>query len=559
MFLATYDWIKDRDQSRPVQYERAELKRNTDIFCPMYYKIHEMVAYAERRQPRPLIQCEYAHAMGNSSGNIMDYWEVIDKYEQLQGGFIWDWVDQGLTMYTEEGVKYWGYGGDFEPKGQHEDGSFCLNGLVFPDRSIHPGIWEVKRAYQYVDFETVSLRSDLIMVRNKYDFISLEGFDILWELLENGSVVKTGIIESPGAGPGETIALKLDMGEVEMLPGSEYHLNVKAVTRSETALVPAGHIVANEQFALTPPLTGRSAQEEFAASGSDQVSIEESGEKVVIRMKDGTMVFDRKTGFLELYSMEGIDLLSGGPVPNFWRAPTENDFGNNMHLRSAMWRSFDQELQLQSIVPLKTDLVAMLLTEYIHPENGSTYKVSYTINNEGEILVDVQFNPGSDRFPEMPRFGMFLELTGDFNHLEYYGRGPHENYIDRNHSSNVGLYKSTVDEQYVPYITNGENGNKTEVRWLALTNSKGTGLGIKGIPLVDFSALHYSQDDLDREVRDGAHTIDLERSESVFLNVDWKQMGVGGDDSWGARTHSPYLIPCGPLKYSFIIVPLHRY
>ncbi len=186
-FYATYDWIKQRDMSRPVQYERAEHDRNTDIFCPMYARIADMIAYAESFPDKPLIQCEYAHAMGNSSGNIMDYWEVIDRYEQLQGAFIWDWVDQGLTKYTEDGTKYWGYGGDFEPEDQHVDGSFCLNGLVFPDRTIHPGIWEVKRAYQYIGFESVPFRPDLLMVKNKYGFISLEGFDILWELMEDGT------------------------------------------------------------------------------------------------------------------------------------------------------------------------------------------------------------------------------------------------------------------------------------------------------------------------------------------------------------------------------------
>ncbi|MDX2429676.1 MAG: DUF4981 domain-containing protein, partial [Bacteroides sp.] len=440
-----------------------------------------------------------------------------------------------------------------------EDGSFCLNGLVFPDRTIHPGLWEVKRAYQYVGFETVALRSDLLMLRNKYDFISLEGFDILWEMLENGSVVNSGAIESPNAGPGETLALALDLDPGEMKPGKEYHLNVKAVTRNGTALVSAGHVVASEQFSLTPPLDGSAVQEEFMAVGSDEVSIDESGEKVVISIKDGTMVFDRRSGYLELYSMEGLDLLTGGPFPNFWRAPTENDFGNNMPLRSSLWRYFGEDLELQSIVPVKTDQIAMLQTEYIHPENGSTYRVSYTVNNEGEILVDVQFNPGSDRFPVMPRFGMSLELSDEFDHVAYYGRGPHENYIDRNHSSGVGLYESTVEEQYVPYITNGENGNKTETRWISLSNNEGRGILIKGLPLFDFSALPYSQSSLNREVRDGAHTTDLELSGKVYLNVDWKQMGVGGDDSWGARTHTSYLLSPEPLKYSFIIVPLHRY
>ncbi|MCP4310527.1 MAG: DUF4981 domain-containing protein [Bacteroidetes bacterium] len=555
-FYATYDWISQRDRSRPVQYERAGHDRNTDIYCPMYEGIPDMIKYAEKHPGKPLIQCEYSHAMGNSNGNIMDYWEVIDRYEQLQGGFIWDWVDQGLTKYSDEGVKYWGYGGDFEPEGQHHSGSFCLNGLVASDRSIHPGIWEVKRAYQYVDFELVPFRSDLLMIRNKYGFISLEDFDVHWELMEDGSPVSSGSIESPAVEPGETIPFKLQLDMDVMVPGKEYHFDVKAVTRSATPLIPAGHVIAIEQFAMTPPLVTDVAQDEFRDTGSDQVSIDESVKKLVFRISDGEMVFDRKSGHLESYVIEGETLLSEGPLPNFWRAPTENDFGNNMHSRCAMWRTFGKELVLQSLVPVQTDKTAMLFAEYIHPENGSNYKVSYSFNNRGEILVSVEFRPAADNYPLIPRFGMTLVVPEGYSNLEYFGRGPHENYIDRNHSSLVGRYKSTVEEQSVYYNTNGENGNKTETRWLSLTNSEGLGIKIKGSPLFDFSALHYSQDDLDREVRDGAHPIDLEKSEKVFLNVDWKQMGVGGDNSWGAHTHAAYVLAPGWVKYSFVIVPL---
>lgn len=554
-FYATYDWIKDRDQTRPVQYERAEHERNTDIFCPMYSRIHDMIEYAESHPDKPLIQCEYSHAMGNSNGNIMDYWKVIDQYEQLQGAFIWDWVDQGLTLHTEDGVKYWGYGGDFEPEGQHHDGSFCLNGLVWPDRSVHPGIWEVKRAYQYVDFKAVPFRADQLLIKNKYGFISLVDFDILWELIENGSPVSSGSIESPDIKPGDESAFKLQLENDIMRPGKEYHLNVKAVTRNASPMLPAGHVVATEQFALTSSPVTEKAGDEFEEAGTDKVSIDESMERILIATPDGEIVFDRKSGYLESYQVSGKSLLSSGPRPNFWRAPTENDFGNKMPERCAMWKNFGKELVLQSLVPVQAENAVILLAEYIHPENGSNYRISYSFNNQSEIRVNVEFSPGSDSFPEIPRFGMAMVLPEGYKYLEYFGRGPHENYIDRNASSGVGLYKGTVDEQYVPYITNGENGNKTETRWLSLTNSEGWGIQIKGEFLFDFSALHYSQDDLDREVRDGAHTIDLEKSEKIFLNVDWKQMGVGGDDSWRARTHAAYVLPSEPIEYSFIIVP----
>jgi len=554
-FYATYDWIKERDLTRPVQYERAEHDRNTDIYCPMYERIEDMIKFAERHPDKPLIQCEYAHAMGNSTGNFMDYWKVIDSYEQLQGGFIWDWVDQGLVKYTEDGTKYWAYGGDFEPEDQYVDGSFCLNGLVFPDRTIHPGIWEVKRAYQYVDFKQLPFRQDRLIVKNKYDFISLDGFDIEWELMEDGTMLNSGTILVPEVKPGEELQLEFKHG-AELLPGKEYHLNFKVLTKNDAPLVPAGHVVATEQFALTSPPVAEKSQLEFQEVGVEQVSIMEMDEKILVVVGGGEIVFDRKTGNMESYVMGDLPLLSVGPRPNFWRAPIENDFGNNMPIRSALWKSFGKDLELQTLVPFQTDNSATLLAAYIHPETSSTYTVIYAFNNRGEVMVSVNFSPGTLNLPAMPRFGMTMVVENGFNQLEYFGRGPHENYIDRNHSSNVGLYESSVEEQYVPYITNGENGNKTEARWLNLSNSDGRGISIKGSPLFDFSALHYAQANLERPARRApAHTIDLVKSDKVFLNVDWKQIGVGGDDSWGARTHAAYMIERGPLEYSFIIVP----
>jgi beta-galactosidase len=254
--------------------------------------------------------------------------------------------------------------------------------------------------------------------------------------------------------------------------------------------------------------------------------------------------------------MKQKQLLSAGPAPNFWRAPVENDFGYRMENRFGMWKNFGKELELQTLVPAKPDSLVVVIVEYMHPDNGSTCKIAYHCNVAGEILVTTEFYPSADNFPVVPRFGMQLVVPEGFDKLEYFGRGPHENYIDRNHASHVGLYQSTVEEQYVPYISTGENGNKTHVRWLTLSDGRGNGIRIQGSPTIDFSALHFSQDQLDREKRDGAHTIDLVRSDKVFLNVDWKQMGVGGDNSWGATPHVPYMLRAVPMKYSYMISPL---
>ncbi len=578
-FNATYDWISQRDPSRPVQYERAESGRNTDIFCPMYAPIHDMIRFAESHPSKPLIQCEYAHAMGNSSGNIIDYWKVIDRYDQMQGGFIWDWVDQGLVKYTSEGEKYWAYGGDFGPEDVPSDGTFCLNGLVFPDRTVKPGLIEVKRAYQYVHFEPVPFTPRKVRVTNRHDFTDLDRFDLRWELTGEKGVEASGLIEAPSLKPGSARVFELEIPESAAGGDGEYFINLEAVTRQSSGLVPAGHVVAGAQFPLHPERTGSFSASGHSGSlpeegrqeegrqeeglpeggfpgGGEGLELVETRQEITIQMPGGEVVFDRETGQMISYVQGGRILIEQGPRPNFWRAPTENDFGNRMPFRCAMWKPFGGELELQSLVPVREENNNLLLAEYIHPGNGSNYVVEYHFGSGGEVLVKVRFVPGADDFPEIPRFGMQLVIPEGFDRLEYFGRGPHENYSDRNHAAHVGRYAGIVEEQYVPYISNGENGNKTDVRWLTLTAEDGTGIMVKGAPIFDFSALHYSQDDLDREQRDGAHTIDLEKSEKVFLNVDLGQMGVGGDNSWGARTHAAYVLRAVPMEFSFMILPV---
>jgi beta-galactosidase len=336
--------------------------------------------------------------------------------------------------------------------------------------------------------------------------------------------------------------------------GREYFLSFYAQTREAGSMVPAGHRVAQDQFALTP---GEQSQPTaLAAGGAEQVKVIESKEGLLLQFADGKVEFDRSSGDISAYVVNGKALLEKGPRPNTWRAPTENDFGNNMHRRMAIWRTFGKELQLQSLVPVQTDAETMVLAEYIHPEYGCHYQVEYMVDGKGVIRVHAKFDPLNDGLPDIPRFGMHMVLPAGLENLEYFGRGPHENYNDRNHSSLVGRYKSTVTEQYVRYNTNGENGNKTDVRWLTLTDESGVGIRIEGDPVIDFSALHFSIDELDREERDGPHPTDMQVSELVFLNVDLEQMGVGGDDSWGAKTHAQYMIYPEPLEYSYVISPV---
>ena len=548
-FDATYDWIKSRDLTRPVQYERAMTGRNTDIFCPMYYRIPAMLGYVNEIREKPLIQCEYAHAMGNSTGNFVDYWDAIESHDQLQGGCIWDWVDQGIAKYTEDGTKYWAYGGDFGPENVPSDGTFCLNGLVFPDRTPHPGLQEVKKVYQYIEFEPVDFSFDELRITNKYDFRSLDNFGIYWELESEGTVIQQGTLMNPQLGPREAKIFTLGIEPFKPEPKKEYFLNLTAFQLDGDALIPSGHIFAYDQFPVPVP-----SARNLKTSDNGRKVVYETSEEIKIDAGNQTLSFSKETGFLISILKNGEEYLFQPFGINFWRAPIENDFGNNMPKRLAVWRNAGQNAELRSINhEQNAEGYYVVDVDYWLPDVECNYYINYEINGEGDVRVNTWMEAGEKPNPELPRFGMTLALLAPFDLLEWYGRGPHENYQDRNESAIVGHYKSSVKEQYVPYIAPQENGYKTDTRWLALRDSKGKGLMIKGYPHVSFSALHFSNEDLSREQRDGMHTIDLQERKEIFLNIDLAQMGVGGDDSWNAKPLAKYSLPFKNYGYSFVI------
>ena len=548
-FDATYDFIKERDPSRPVHYERAGTGRNTDIFCPMYYTLNGMLRYAEDFRDKPLIQCEYAHAMGNSVGNLIDYWKLIRKYDQLQGGSIWDWVDQGIAKYTDEGVKYWAYGGDFGPPDVPSDGTFCINGLVFPDRTPHPSLMEVKKVYQDIHFIPVDFSFDEIEIYNEYFFIDLKDYAIYWELEARGEVLQDGMLMNPNILPGESKIFTLGIVPFEPEPGVEYFLNLTAFKLSGNEITPPGHIFAYDQFLVPSPVRVEGKKEDTGA----KVVIED---KDVIRVSAGDVefVFSKLSGFLTSIKKGEKEFLEKELALNFWRAPIENDFGNNMPVRQGVWRKAGNNAVPREIIHEQNDAGYYVVNvDYWLEEVESEYFVEYRINGDGELKIETFLLPEGKDYPDLPRFGVSLVLPGEFENLEWYGRGPQENYSDRNTGALVGLYYGTVSDQYVAYIAPEENGYKTDTRWLSLKNEEGNGLLISGDPLVSYSALHFSTDDLTRDKRDGYHTVDLKPRPEVFLNVDLGQMGVGGDNAWGAKPHAEYCIPFRPMGYSFFI------
>ncbi|MBN2174246.1 MAG: DUF4981 domain-containing protein [Bacteroidales bacterium] len=762
-FTACYNWIKSNDLTRPVHYERAGQGPNTDIYCPMYASIDYIEKYAQKPQKKPLILCEYAHAMGNSTGNLQDYWDVIEKYDQLQGGSIWDWVDQGLLKTDENGVEYFAYGGDFGPEDVPSDGNFCANGLVSADRTLHPGLFEVKKVYQNIDVLPLKPEKGQITLVNKYFFRSLDFVDMQWQLLANGKVELAGDIGSPGIHPQTKLNLTLPFTSYKPVPGKEYFLNFRFMLNRDEGLLKKGHVVAMEQLALNSEWT----TEPFLTDNFASLKVAENETHIDVIAPNFRVSIDRQMGHMASYTYYDEKIILNGPKPNFWRAPTDNDFGNGMDSRCAVWKqaSYDPNVDQVSVeqvskgevivtamkkleevkatvtntyrilgngdVEVKQELLpdptperkrdyfkpfegstgisftkdeplflelppiqdemldaftlqirlqadeftrknavwenqtwspgALHLefrngtlcfflygTDYIYfdfPfEPGKTYdvalvynyidknltlfvdqklveeknlssavalsvdEVSYIGGYEGEdrfflgkldnfklwnralepaeikgakmmgpgLLVSLNFEEldggrlqgmagGIDAkilereipMPELPRFGMLMKVPGKYEKLKWYGRGPHENYWDRKTSAFVDVYESTPREQYFPYIRPQENGYKTDTRWLALQDSTGKGLMIIGEPLVSFSALNFTMEDLDQGSKQNyRHANDLVPKDFISLHVDYKQTGVGGDDSWGARPHPKYTLQYGGYEYNYIIRPL---
>jgi len=553
-FENAYAWIKKRDASRPVQYERAELRADTDIYCPMYSEIADLEAYARENQARPLIMCEYAHSMGNSTGNLQDYWDVIERYDQLQGGFIWDWVDQGFADRNEKGEMFWAFGGDYGPPGTPSDRNFCCNGLVAPDRTPHPALAEVKKVYQYIKFRPADLRTGRIEVRNAFDFVSLDGFKIHWSVESRGKKLSEGDIEKPDVRPHEGREFALDLPALLPESGAEYFLNIEAVTTQGTVLVPVGHVAAAEQFKL--PVEAKPIDSVSLSLGkldlrSDDAAVFVTGDKLALK-------FDKLTGVLASFKLDGVELIQRGPEPNFWRAPTDNDFGNGMPERCAAWRKASLERTVKSFEAKRTGQGGVEVdVVFEFPSVPAVFTVAYAISGTGEIRIENSFKPAAGvKLPEVPRLGLKMILPAGFERIEWFGRGPQENYQDRKTGAFVGLYRMTLAEQVMPYVSPQEYGTRTDVRWVAVLNTDGRGLLAEGGPVLEFSALPYTAEDLTQESRGSKHPVDVPKRGFSCLTLDHVQMGVGGDDSWGARPHPQYTIQPEPCRWSIRLVPL---
>ncbi|MGL5787886.1 MAG: glycoside hydrolase family 2 TIM barrel-domain containing protein [Bacteroidales bacterium] len=554
-FETIYNWTKKRDTSRPVQYEGSRRTGVSDIFCPMYARIYTLREHANQRQVRPLILCEYAHAMGNSVGNLQDYWDLIYKYDQLQGGFIWDWVDQTIEHKDDKGNKIWAYGGDLGFVGVPNDSNFCANGLVAADRSLHPHIWEVKKVYQYIDFQPVPFTSNQILIKNRYDFIDLNHVNIQWTIESDGKNIQSGTFLLPGLQANSDTVVTLPLESIQPVPGKEYFLKLEAVRNSDEPLVKSGHIEAMSQWQLPVFAANNNIR-----SVSGKSSISDNKNKLMISGANYYMQFSKISGEMDSLTYGNTNYLMKGITPNFWRPLTDNDVPNKTLFRCGTWKKASEQKTLRSIN--YTELangVIKVTTLFDLKQQNSTLEIVYQIRPDGVYKTSMTFTPGTKELPEMPRFGAFMILPGTFDNMTWLGRGPHENYADRKNSAPIGKYSSDVWSQFHAYVRPQETANKCDVRWLSLCDNSGNGLLITGDKPLSVSAWNTTQDKLDHIPFpiERKHGGSIQKEDFVWLNIDAEQMGVGGDNSWGAQVHPEYTIT--PLKrtYSFTTIPVN--
>lgn len=607
-FYQTYLYLKDKEinsMNRPVNYERALWEWNTDMYVPQYPSAEWLEEIGRKGSDRPVAPSEYSHAMGNSSGNLWDQWKAIYKYPNLQGGFIWDWVDQGILEKDKNGREYYTYGGDYGVNAP-SDGNFLCNGIVNPDRTPHPAMAEVKYAHQNIGFEAIDLANGLFRVTNRFYFTNLKKYMVHYSVTANNKVVRSGKV-SLDIEPQASKEFTVPVGNLKPQAGTEYFVNFNVTTVEKEPLIPIGHEIACDQFRL--PI--ENPKKTFKTSGP-KLTVSTNGDNLSASSSKVNFVFNRKTGIVTSYKVDGTEYFSEGfgIQPNFWRAPTDNDYGNGMPKRLQVWKESSKNFNVTDATVTMDGNNAEVNVNYLLPA-GNLYIVNYTIYPSGAVNVaarftstdmdaaqtevseatrTVTFTPGRDAARKeasklnVPRIGVRFRLPASMNQVEYFGRGPAENYLDRNAGSMIGLYKSTAEELYFPYVRPQENGHHTDTRWVSLSTGK-KGLLIQADNTIGFNALRNSIEDFDDEEATGLprqwsnftpeqvanhdeaaaknvlrrqhHINDITPRDFVEVCVDLKQQGVAGYDSWGSRPEPAYTLPANrEYNWGFTLIPL---
>ena len=557
-FEKAYRLVKEYDPSRPVQYERAGREWNTDLVVPMYNSPKDVEAYARGDDPRPFVLCEYAHAMGNSMGNFKDYWDLFRQYPCLGGGFIWDFVDTGYREYDAEGRMYYTYGGDYG-RYQPSKQNFNSNGILTADRTYNPHAYEVRKIYQSIWVTPTNLDEGVIEIYNENFFTDLSDCYLEWELLCDGKPYLGGVVPDLVVAPQEKMRVKLDYTASDIPPQGEILLNLSfKLTRAKQTL-PAGHRLAYEQLEVRPydftevVSDGPEQQPEFY---EDLVHYE-------IRSVHSTVMIGKQTGWIEYLIVKGKELINREyPLkPNFWRAPTDNDYGARLHQKLKLWR--DPEMSLKDISAGYEENRVVVKANYELKDLHASLLMYYIIDYNGNIRV-IESLDVDDSYKEMPplfRFGMQTILPEKYSRIEYYGRGPWENYMDRKSSASLGIYRQGVREQFFPYVRPQETGTKSDVRWWKLTDMDGVGVRVTAPSAFSASSLPCFQEDLDGgigELPAQTHGGLLRMRDITTLTIDYKQMGVGGINSWGALPLDKYRLPYKDYEFEFTIIPIWK-
>ena len=545
------------DTTRPIHYEGDYNQEIVDIISSMYLSPKQLEKNLRRNKTghqgmrvklsniKPYVLCEYAHAMGNSLGNFQEFMDVFEKYPNAIGGFIWDFIDQGLRKFSNKGEEFWAYGGDFgdEPN----DGNFCINGIVLPDRKPNPALFEVKKVYQNIKIYPINLLEGVVLIHNQYNFIPLNDILFEWELTANGKIIQTGILENLNIEPDERKEVVIPFQKPNLEPNTEYHLKIVSTLKKETLWAEKGYIIAWDQFEI--PYTPLKVT--YNLDVIPEISITELKDIYEISGDDFKLKIGKVTGVLESYVYKSVELLTSPLVPNFWRAPTDNDLGlTDLDLKSIpsfdfSWKDTSKNRSLKSITCKRVNKSVITIPVLFNINNSEQdLSIHYTIYGDGNMIIKDDVRPSIN----MGRFGMQLAVQKGFNQLTWFGRGPHETMLDRKTGGALGIYSGSVDELIHNYIKPQENGNKTDVRWAALTNNEKIGIFVSDIGSTNLSVSvwPYSLEDLES----AKHTYDLPRREFNTFNIDYKQQGVGGDIPAVAVIHNKYKL-LGNEEYSY--------
>ena len=551
-FYEGYEWMKAHD-GRPVQYERAEGDYNTDMNVPQYPAPASMIRFSQSNPSRLMIMSEYAHIMGNSLGNFKDYWNAIENHPYLQGGFIWEWIDQSIDT-VKNGRRIKAYGGDFPLEGPVDenlsDNNFCIKGVVTAYRELTPMAVEVKKVYQHIK---AAWQGNQLQVTNGYFFRDISNMKMDWRLLEDGLVVEKGTVNELQTGPQQTSTLALPIKTTKK-NSKEYFLNVSFTLKTQEPFLPAGYEIAYEQF----PFNDFTAAPVAAPAGGN-LNITQSPGRYVISGKDFAIEFDTAKGKLTAYTLNHTPVLLSGPVPAFWRAPNDNDIGAGTNKSLRIWRNvFDEGKVIEASLIRVNGQMCQVVFKKSLANGDAVHEQTFSLYGDGSVQVSNLFRAVKGKYLMLMRVGNDLEINKQLDQIRYYGRGPWENYQDRKSASLVGQYQQTLSTQYFPYARPQESGNKTDVRWVSFTDARGRGLRFgMADSLLSFSALPYSMDDLDPgPAKKQYHSGELVERDRIYVHMDLQQTGVGGIDSWGALPVETYRMPYRDYQYSYWIRPI---